>query len=46
MIEELYWKRKEEVIMYCFLQNVNTNDLNENPPQPKKKKFVEYFYKY
>ena len=30
MIEELYWKPKEEIIIDCFLENVNTYDLKDN----------------
>ena len=40
MIEELYCEcKEEEAIMDCFLENVNTNYLNDNLSQPKKKSF-------
>ena len=44
MIEQLYCDPKEEVIMDCFLKNVNTNDLNGNLPQPNKKKITQMSY--
>ena len=39
MAEELHRKPKEVFILDCFLENVNTDDLNDNPLQPRKRKF-------
>ena len=39
IIKELSCEPKEEVIMNNFLENVNINDLSDNPSQPKKRKF-------
>ena len=36
MVEELQ-RETDELITICFLENVNNLDLNNTPPQPKKK---------